>query len=158
MIIEYNTKYKEQVIDLFVELQQYIVDLDKEGYNIISKGYGKRYYEETLEELYEKKGIMLLYVENDVVQGLVVGYINNEEIDEYDFRAPKRGRVSELIVSNKFRGNDVGSKLLKEIEHWFRIHKCSDVLIEVFAYNLKGINFYEKHKYHNRVVEMTKKI
>ena len=101
---------------------------------------------------------MMLYVEEDEVLGLIVGIINNEEIDEYDFRAPKRGRVSDLIVSEKARGKDIGSKLLKEMEHWFRIHNCSDVLIEVFAYNKRGINFYKKKGYHSRVVEMTKKI
>lgn len=158
MITEYKTKYKAQVIDLFVELQQFIADLDEEGYNILTKGFGKKYYEDTLAEIKDKNGIMMLYVEEDEVLGLIVGIINNEEIDEYDFRAPKRGRVSELIVSEKARGKDIGSKLLKEMEHWFRIHNCSDVLIEVFAYNKRGINFYKKKGYHSRVVEMTKKI
>lgn len=158
MIVEYSTKYKEQVIELFVELQQFIADLDKEGYNILTEGYGEKYYKETLKEIKQKNGIMMLAIEDDKVLGLIVGIINNEEINEYDFKAPKRGRVTELIVSKKYRGKDTGTKLLKEMEHWFRIHKCKDVLIEVFAYNERGIDFYEKNSYHTRVVEMTKKI
>ena len=51
MITEYKTKYKAQVIDLFVELQQFIADLDEEEYNILTKGFGKKYYEETLAEI-----------------------------------------------------------------------------------------------------------
>ena len=41
MIIEYNTKYDEQVKDLLVELQQYLSDIDKERYNIVGDDYRK---------------------------------------------------------------------------------------------------------------------
>ena len=32
MIIEYDSRYDEQIKDLLVQLQQYLVDMDKEGY------------------------------------------------------------------------------------------------------------------------------
>lgn len=35
MIIEYESKYDEQVKDLLVQLQQYLADIDKEGYNLV---------------------------------------------------------------------------------------------------------------------------
>ena len=34
MIIEYDSKYDEQIKDLLVQLQQYLADIDKEGYHI----------------------------------------------------------------------------------------------------------------------------
>ena len=41
MIIEYNKIYKEQVKDLFCELQEYIESLDEEGYNIVGEEAGR---------------------------------------------------------------------------------------------------------------------
>lgn len=32
MIIEYDSKYDEQIKDLLVQLQQHLADMDKEGY------------------------------------------------------------------------------------------------------------------------------
>lgn len=34
MIIEYDSRYDEQIKDLLVQLQQYLADMDKEGYSI----------------------------------------------------------------------------------------------------------------------------
>ena len=51
MIIEYDSKYDEQIKDLLVQLQQYLADMDKEGYNIVGDGYRDKYFEKTLEEV-----------------------------------------------------------------------------------------------------------
>ena len=47
MIIEYDSKYDEQIKDLLVQLQQYLADMDKEGYNIVGDGYRDKYFEKT---------------------------------------------------------------------------------------------------------------
>lgn len=39
MIIEYSPNYNEQIKNLLVELQQYLSDIDKEGYNIVGDDY-----------------------------------------------------------------------------------------------------------------------
>ena len=44
MIIEYDKQYDEDVKDLLVELQEYIVSIDKEKYNIITKDYREEYF------------------------------------------------------------------------------------------------------------------
>ena len=35
-IVEYEKKYKEDVKNLLVELQEYIASIDREGYNILT--------------------------------------------------------------------------------------------------------------------------
>ena len=158
MIIEYDEIYDEQIKDLLVELQEHIVDIDKEGYNILTKEYREEYFKKTIEEIKKYEGKMFLYKENNEVLGLVVGLINNEETKEYDFQAPKRGRVSELVVTKKIRSKGIGKQLLDKITEYFKENNCKDILIAVFAYNEDAIRFYEKNNYHTRMIEMTRKI
>ncbi len=51
MIIEYNSKYDEQIKDLLVQLQQHLADMDKEGYNIVGNDYRDKYFTKTMEEV-----------------------------------------------------------------------------------------------------------
>mgnify|MGYP005974194827 CR=1 FL=1 len=45
-----------------------------------------------------------------------------------------------------------------DIEKYFKKVGCEYVLIDVFAYNEKAINFYEKHDYHARMYTDIKKL
>ena len=51
MIIEYDEKYKEEVKDLLVELQEYIVSIDHWHLNIITPDYRKKYFEKTIKNV-----------------------------------------------------------------------------------------------------------
>lgn len=158
MIIEYDSKYDKDIINLFIELQIHIADLDREGYNILTANYGHLYLKKTLEEVKKYNGKILLYKIDQDILGLVVGLINNDAEDSYDFKAPRRGRITELIVSEKKRSKGIGKKLLKAMEGYLISQECSDVLLGVFAYNDRALKFYEENGYHVRMLEMTKKI
>ena len=158
MIIEYNEIYNENIKDLLVELQNHIVDIDEERYNIITKEYRELYFNKTMDEIKKYEGKMFLYKENNEILGLIVGLINNENISEYDFKAPKRGRISELIVTKKTRSKGIGKQLLDKMTNYLKENNCKAILIDVFGYNEKAISFYEKNGYHTRLVEMIKKI
>lgn len=157
MIIEYDEKYKEEVKDLLVELQEYIVSIDKEKYNIITKEYRDNYFNKTMDEIYKYEGKMYLYKDNDKIIGFIVGLINNLEESTYDFKCPKRGRITELVVSKHHRKSGVGSILLHSMEDYLKSVGCKDILLGVFAYNENAIKFYEKNGYHIRMHDMTKK-
>lgn len=157
MIIEYEAKYQEEVQDLLVELQEHIAEIDKEDYNVVGDDYREKYFNKTLEEVEKYKGKMYLYKEDEEIVGLVVGLINNEEIETYDFKAPKRGRISELVVLKKCRQKVYGIILLNAMEKYLKSLGCKDILIGVLAYNESAIKFYEKNGYHIIMTEMTKK-
>ncbi|MBQ1676371.1 MAG: GNAT family N-acetyltransferase, partial [Bacteroidaceae bacterium] len=71
---------------------------------------------------------------------------------------PKEGRITELIVTSKTRNNGVGQILMKEMENYFKSVGCEYILVDVFAYNKNGINFYNKQGYHPRMYTEIKKI
>ena len=157
-VIEYEEKYSEDVKNLLVELQEYISSLDKEGYNILTPDYRETAFNKTIDEVSKYEGKIYLAEENNIITGLIVGLINNDETSEYDFKAPKRGRISELIVSKKVRSQGTGKALLETMENYFKSVGCKGVLLDVFAYNQNATEFYIKQGYFNRCIEMMKLI
>lgn len=157
-IINYSNKYDESIKDLLVELQEYIADLDREKYNILTNTYREKYFEKTMNEVDKYEGKIFLAIDNEKVIGLIIGLINNEEENTYDFKAPKRGRITELVVSKECRSNSIGKQLLKKMEIYFKEVGCKGILIDVFAYNENAQKFYYKNGYFNRNIEVMKKI
>ena len=134
MIIEYGAQYDEEIKDLLVELQEHIQSIDIEGYNVLTEEYRDLYFTKTMDAVKKYNGKILLY-KQDKIEGLVVGVINNEKIETYDFKAPKRGRITELVVSKNVRKNGIGASLLKKMEDYLISVGCEDILLGVIAYN-----------------------
>ena len=156
MIIDYSELYKEDVKNLLLELQEHIHSVDPEGYNIVGVNYREMSFLDTMEDVKKYDGKIMLYVENDEVLGMVIGLINNDTEETYNFRAPKRGRISELVVKKDVRSKGIGSILLKSMEDYLHSVGCESILIGVFAYNNEAVKFYEKNGYHNRMLDMIK--
>ena len=157
MIIEYNSIYDEEIKNLLTELQNHLIQIDKEKYSQMLDNYKEEYFNKTLDEINKYHGKMYVYKEDEDIIGLVVGLINNEEIDSYDYKVPQTGRITELIVSSKYRKKGYGSILLSSMEEYLKSIGCQDILLGVFAYNEGAIKLYEKNGYHTRLVEMVKK-
>lgn len=157
-IIDYSGQYDDDIKDLLVELQEHIAEIDKEKYNILTDDFREKYFNKTMSEVDKYNGKILLAKDNDSIIGLVIGVINNEDEKKYDFSAPKRGRIIELIVSKKYRSRGIGKQLLNKMENYFGAIGCKGVLIDVFAYNENAQRFYNENGYFNRNIEMMKKI
>lgn len=156
-IIDYSSQYDDYIKDLLVELQEHIVEIDREKYNILTADYREKYFVKTIDEVNKYEGKIFLAKEDDTIVGLVVGLINNEDEETYDFHAPKRGRVTELVVSKRYRSKGIGKQLLDRMESYFKEGGCKGLLIDVFAYNENAYKFYCKNGYFDRSIEMMKK-
>lgn len=157
-IIEYKKELSIAVQNLFTELQEYISAIDREKYNIVTENFGEKYLLKTLIETEKENGKILLAEENGEIIGLVVGIINNEKEETFDFSVPKRGKITELIVSEKYRFEGVGKKLLGAMEGYLKSVGCEGVMGDVFAYNENAKKFYRKNGYFSRNIEMMKKV
>ena len=71
MIIEYDSKYNEEIKDLLVQLQQHLVDIDEEEYNMVGDEYREKYFEKTMEDVKKFNGKILLYKDNERIVGLI---------------------------------------------------------------------------------------
>lgn len=148
LIIEYNSKYDEQIKDLLVELQNYLIDIDDWHTQVLLPEYREYMFKIDIEKVEEQNGKIYLSLENDIVNGLIIGVVaKNDEIDLLTNDCAKTGEVLELIVKNNIRGNGIGKSLLEKIENYFKSINCERINIEVFGPNAKGLNFYKKNDY-----------
>ncbi|EKC69900.1 protein containing GCN5-related N-acetyltransferase domain protein [human gut metagenome] len=158
-IIEYEEKYLEDVRDLLTELEEYIVSIDKDELDQVHPEYHEKMALVDLNEVDKNNGKCYLAIKNDKAIGLIIGKIPPyEEYDYLDYKCPKRGIITELIVTSKIRSKGVGQTLMEKIEEYFKFNNCEYVLVDVFAYNEKAINFYNKKGYHPRMYTNIKKL
>ena len=158
-IIEYTSKYLEDVRDLLTELEEYLVSIDKDDLDRVHPEYHENMALIDLEEIKNNNGKCYLAIENDKVIGLIMGIIVKfDEYDYLDYKCPKEGEITELIVSNKVRGKGIGKALMEKMEEYFKSCDCEYILVDIFAYNDKAINFYNKMNYHPRMYRSIKKL
>ena len=158
-IIEYNEKYLEDVKDLLVELEEYILSIDKDELDQLHPEYREKMALLDLEEVNETNGKCYLAIEDDKAIGLIMGTLPPyDEYDYLDYKCPKKGEITELIVTKKIRSKGIGQQLIDKMEEYFKSVGCEYVILDVFAYNESGIKFYNKKGYHSRMETMIKKI
>ena len=158
-IIEYEDRYLEDVKDLLVELEEYILSIDEDNLDQLHPEYRDKMAMLDLEKVNNNNGKCYLAIDNDVVVGLIMGCLRcYDEYDYLDYKCPKRGIITELIVTSKIRSKGVGQTLMEKIEEYFKFNNCEYVLVDVFAYNEKAINFYNKKGYHPRMYTNIKKL
>lgn len=157
-IIGYNNKYLEDVKDLLVELEEYILSIDEDNLDNLHPEYGEKMAILDLEEIKNNNGSYLA-IEEEKVIGLIMGYvITYDKYDYLDYKCPKSGEVSELIVSKRARNSGIGKSLMNKMEQYFKSINCEYIFIDVFGYNKNAIEFYKKQGYHTRMLRNIKKI
>ena len=153
-IVEYEDKYLEDVKDLLVELEEYIISIDKDNLDRIHPDYRNKM---ALIDLEENK--CYLAVEDNKAIGLIMGKITKyDEYDYLDYKCPKRGEISELIVSKNARSKGIGKALINKMEDYFKSLECEYIIVDIFAYNENAIKFYGNNNYHPRMITSIKKI
>ena len=158
-IIEYEDKYLEDVKDLLVELEEYLVSIDKDKLDQLHPEYRDKMAILDLKEEKNNNGKCYLAINNAKVVGLIMGCIPKyDEYDYLDYKCPKRAEITELIVTSKIRSKGIGNILISKMEEYFKSAGCEYILVDVFAYNNIGINFYNKCGYHSRMYTNIKKI
>lgn len=158
-IIEYEDKYLEDIKDLLVELEEYIISIDEDNLDRLHPEYRDKMAVLDLEEVKKNNGKCYLAVENEKAIGLIMGYVRTyDEYDYLDYKCPKSGEISELIISKEARGKGIGKQLMKKMENYFKSIDCEYVFLDVFAYNKNAVEFYKKEGYHSRMLIDVKRL
>ena len=158
-IIEYEEKYLEDVKDLLVELEEYIISIDNDNLDRIHEDYRDKKVMIDLEEINNNNGKCFLAIDNNTVIGLIMGIIRKyDEYDYLDYKCPREGEITELIVSKNTRSKGVGQLLINKLEEYFKSVNCEYILVDVFGYNDNAMKFYYKKGYRPRMLTCIKKI
>ena len=159
LIKEYEDKYLEDVKDLLVELEEYIVSIDEDNLDQVGQDYREKMAIIDLQEVKENNGKCYLAIDNNKVIGLIMGIvISYKEEDYLDYKCPKSGNITELIISKEYRKHGIGNLLIEKLEQYFKSIGCKYIHVDVFAYNKNAIKFYNQKGYHNRMHNMIKKV
>ena len=149
----------EDVKDLLVEFEKYVVSIDKDNLDQIHPNYREKMTILDLKEVSNNDGKCYMVVEDNKAIGLIMGCIfPYDEYDYLDYKCPKRGEITELIVSKNVRINGIGNMLINKIEEYFKSLGCEYILVDIFAYNENAIKFYDKKSYYSREYTNIKKI
>ena len=158
-IIEYEDKYLEDVKDLLIELEEYILTIDKDHLDQLHPDYRDKMAVLDLEEIANNNGKCFVAVEDNKEIAVIMCIVGKyDEYDYLDYKCPKRGEITELIVSKNVRSSGLGQQLMEKMEDYFKSIGCEYVVIDVFAYNELAINFYNKQGYHTRGLVDIKKL
>ncbi len=156
--IDYDNKYDEDIKDLIVELQEYIVKLDEDNLNILTDRYREEAFKKSMEEVNDN-GKMILAIDDVKCIGFIMGNIvKYEDFDYIEYKCPKKGEILELIVTSKINSKGIGSELMSLMEEYFKDLGCTHISLDVFAYNNHAIDFYKRKGFHDRLVSMMKEI
>ncbi len=124
-IIEYENKYLEEVRDLLVELEEYIISIDEDHLDRIHPEYREKMALVDLEKVKNDNGKCYLAIDNNKIIGLIMGIIPPyDKYDYLDYKCPKRGIITELIVNSKIRSKGVGQLLMNKMEEYFKSVGC----------------------------------
>ena len=157
-IEEYEDKYIEAVRDLLVQLEEHLVSIDRDRLDTVGPDYREKMVLHDLAEVRENQGAAFVALASGSVIGFISGIVRRySEADHLDYKCPKAGVVTELIVAPAFRGGGTGSALMERMEQYFRQLGCEVISVEVFAYNEQAQGFYEKAGYHARMITMIRK-
>lgn len=147
-IIEYKSEYDEQIKDLLVELQEYLVEIDYWHFLVLKPEYREKMFKMDLEEIMNAEGKTFLATENGNVIGLVMGCIPHKDSeDKITNTCARNGKVMELVVKKGVRGLGVGKELLRRMETYFKEQNCENITIEVYGPNKNALSFYSRKGY-----------
>ena len=158
-IIEYDSKYDEQIKDLLVNLQNYLIDIDDWHTQILSNNYREDYFKMDMNLINKNYGKIYLARYDDKIVGLIFGIVNTvDEIDKLSNDCAKTASILELNIDTSFRGNGIGKQLLNKMENYFAGMDRKRINIEVFGPNKSALDFYIKNDYTIRDYTVSKRI
>ena len=144
---------------MLVELEEYILTIDEDNLDQLHPEYRDKMALLDLKEVNDNDGKCYLAIEKNKAIGLIMGIVKKyDKYDYLDYKCPKEGEITELIVTSQTRSKGVGRMLINKMEAYFKSIGCEYVLVDVFAYNKKGIGFYDKQGYHSRMYTNIKKL
>jgi GNAT superfamily N-acetyltransferase len=144
---------------MFPKFQAYLAGLDAQHVLVrdLPPAYGPAYLAETLAEVEQSGGVILIAETENQLVGFVVAVLEEvPPIQAMETSVRRPGRVAELYVIPTHRSRGIGGRLLHAAEDWFRHQGCDSVRIEVFAPNHGARGFYERHGYTDWLVSTQK--
>ncbi len=155
----YTENDKQTIIAMFEDFQDYLVELDPLKRLQNAPGYGEAIFNKTIQEIQTNDGIFYVAIQNEKVAGFTVALLLQPSFEDQIGAIPSlRGRITELYVATSYRGQGIGTRLVRAAEKYLQAKGCDVIRIEVFVPNINAHSLYKKLGYKDRDIDMIKKI
>lgn len=108
-----------------------------------------------LKDIRKKNGLFLVAEENSKLLGYIFGTIGPLKKEVFD--TPLTGELEDIVVSKKYRGKGIATKLWRELQKYFKKQNCKFYQLSVGAKN-PAKKIYEKWGFEDVLVKMRQKI
>ena len=158
-IRKYNETDRPELLRLMEELQDYVTGVDPLKRVERREGFGEAYTEWLLGVIAEADGVIYLAERDGKIVGCSAGIMPKQPLHDVLAGVPSKfGRVQEMYVDEKFRGEGIGKVLIEKCEVYFKQNGCDVALVEVFAPNKSAYEFYRACGYADRDINLMKKL
>ncbi len=153
----YTEGDKQTIIAMLEDFQDYLVELDPLKRLRKMPGYGEVTLNKTIQETQANNGIFYVALQNEEIAGFTVALLLQQSLEDQMAAIPSlRGRITELYVAVSYRGQGIGTKLIKAAEKHLQEKGCDVIRIEVFVPNVNAHSLYKKLGYDDRDIDMIK--
>lgn len=150
-ITPYSPSDSESVDKLFLELQVHENKFD--SYKSTKIENAIKYKNELLETINKQHGELLVAKDSNKILGLVAWFLE----EEYEFDEPY-GYISDIVVSENFRGQGIGQKLLDVAIQHIKNIEVKRIHIGVLLSNSETKDFYLKNGFTEYSIELVKEL
>lgn len=158
-IKEYTSLDQPFLLKTINKLHDFVVDIDPIKRLRKMPGYAEHELQELLRTVEKQNGRIFIATVNAQPAGIVAGFVTEQsQFNLLSVVPTKLGVISDVYVEEKFRGRQIGSKLMNAIETYLKNKGCDSIWITIVAFNTKAHSFYKMHGYEDREIGLLKKI
>ncbi|HLD11718.1 MAG TPA: GNAT family N-acetyltransferase [Patescibacteria group bacterium] len=159
IVRKYKKEDRKVLATCLTKLCDHLVPLDPYKRARRLPQFEKEYTDNLLKKVKKQRGAIFVAENGKGVIGCIAGIIEKQRKEELlEYPRIKKARVLELFVENEYRGEGIGSKLMKTIEKYFKKKGCFSCRVEVFVPNRNAHRFYKKSGYQNSDIDMIKRL
>lgn len=156
---EYKDFDKDILLKLIEELQDFVALTDPMMRLRRLPEYGESYLKKTLDAVAKNNGKIYMAEGRGKVIGFISGGVKMQtEENLLEVVPTKTGVIFDLFIEENYRGQNIGTKLLEEIEKYFKSKSCDILWLEVFEPNKIAHEAYLKFGFIDRNIHMLKKL
>lgn len=156
---EYEDKDRSLLLGLTNKLEGYAKSLDILERVKNLPGFAEVSLRETLENVDKYQGKIWFAEDEEKVIGYVIGVIwEQSKKNRLEIGPHKLGEVIDIYLEEEYRGQGLGTKMLKMMEDYFKRKGCDSMWIGVFAPNENAHKTYKKFGFVDREIGMLKQL
>lgn len=113
-------------------------------------------YEDGKEYFMSEINNQFVYVALD--NNVIIGYLDGAIRKPFPVFKSKRAILENMIVDERYRNKGIGTILINHFKKWCQENDVEEIIVDIYAANNQGINFYKNNGFDNYQVQLRNKL